>query len=671
MDGFLLLSFIFLIAGVVAVPIASKFGLGSVLGYLIAGIAIGPILQQLGIDVISLQHFAEFGVVMMLFLVGLELEPRMLWEMRNKLLGLGGLQVSITAIAVMGVAMALGQVWTVSLAIGLVFALSSTAIVLQTFNEKGLMKSDGGQAGFSVLLFQDIAVIPMLAFIPLLALPELADLAADSGGHGATDGHGTTTDHGDAEDSHGGDDHGTSLNLVDHLPGWLRTLVTIGAIAAVVVGGSLLTRPVFRFIALAKLRELFIATALMMVIGIALLMTLVGLSPALGTFLAGVVLANSEYRHELESDIDPFKGLLLGLFFITVGAGIDFGLLSQNFVNIVGLTLGLIALKAAVLFGLAIFFKIRGSDRWLMTLGLAQAGEFGFVLLSFTVANNVIPGELASQLLLVVALSMLLTPLLFIIHDRLIVPRYAVALEESDDEIDETGTVIIAGHGRFGGIVNRILLASGFTTVVLDHNSGTLDMLRTFGIKVFFGDATRPDMLHAAGIEEAKMLVVAIDNRHQATELVQYVSQNYPHVYIVARAINRDHVYELFAAGCRDIIREQFDSSVRAGRSALEALGIHPYDAERRIQGFVEQDRYALRELAPLYDPEIPAHQNEDYVNRAKELIAQQDEAMRGNAQFGARTDRGWMPPTMTAGQPAEEEVGPAAPDGAVPKPAE
>ena len=354
MEGFLVLAFVFLIAGVIAVPIASRLGLGSVLGYLIAGIALAPLLQALHVDIISLQHFAEFGVVMMLFLVGLELEPRLLWQMKTKLLGLGGLQVGVTAGLVMAVAMVFGLSWSVSLAIGLVFALSSTAIVLQTLNEKGLMKSDGGQASFSVLLFQDIAVIPMLAVIPLLALPELADLAqsADVTSHG-TDAGGA--DHG--SDDHG--DHGPGLNLVEGLPGWQRALVTIGAVAAVIVGGSFLTRPIFRFIAMAKLRELFTATALMMVIGIALLMTLVGLSPALGTFLAGVVLANSEYRHELESDIDPFKGLLLGLFFMTVGASIDFNLLFANVGMFLGLTIGLMALKAAVLLVLSFVFKVR------------------------------------------------------------------------------------------------------------------------------------------------------------------------------------------------------------------------------------------------------------------------------------------------------------------------
>lgn len=641
MDGFLTLAFLFLIAGVIAVPIASRLGLGSVLGYLIAGIAIAPLLQQLGVDVVSLQHFAEFGVVMMLFLVGLELEPRLLWQMKAKLLGLGGLQVVVTTGLVMAVAMLFNIGWSVSLAIGLVLALSSTAIVLQTLNEKSLMKSDGGQASFAVLLFQDIAVIPMLAFIPLLALPELMDIAqnVDVVGHGAE---------ATGADSHGGEeDHGPSLNLVDGLAGWQRGLVTIAAIAAVVVGGSFLTRPIFRFIAMAKLRELFTATALMMVIGIALLMTLVGLSPALGTFLAGVVLANSEYRHELESDIDPFKGLLLGLFFMTVGAGINFGLLFENFGIIVGLTIGLMALKAGVLLVLSFIFKVRGSDRWLFALGLAQAGEFGFVLLSFTVANHVIPRPIADQLLLVVALSMLLTPALFILYDKVIAPRFAVSQTKEADEIDEEGSVIIAGHGRFGGMVNRMLMQAGFKTVVLDHSSNQLDMLRTFGFKVFFGDATRPDLLHAAGIHEAKMLVIAIDDKEQTTQLVHYVTQNHPHVKIVARARDRNHVYELYSAGAREIIRETFDSSIRAGRSALEVLGFHPHDAERYVRGFVENDKHAIRQLAQVYDANIPIHENEAYVARAKELMAEQEAAMLGaqNA-FSNRADRGWTPPT-------------------------
>jgi CPA2 family monovalent cation:H+ antiporter-2 len=626
MTDFLLLAFIFLCAGVIAVPIASRLGLGSVLGYLIAGIAISPILALLGVDVLSIQHFAEFGVVMMLFLVGLELEPKMLWAMRARLLGLGGGQVGLTTLAVMAVCMALGQTWSISLAIGLVMALSSTAIVLQTLNEKGLMKSDGGQSSFSVLLTQDIAVIPILALLPLLALPELAGLAGDAA-HGADaahaaadaahgDGHGA--DHGDGHD----DGHGSGMSLVDGLNSWQTMLVTFGAVAAVILGGSFLTTPIFRFISGAGLRELFVAGALLIVIGIALLMSLVGLSPALGTFIAGVVLANSAYRHELESDIDPFRGLLLGLFFMSVGAGIDFGMLLANFGAIIAMTLGLMAIKAIILLGLAALFKIKGADKWLFALGLAQAGEFGFVLLSFTVAGNIIPSGLADLLLLVVALSMMLTPLLFILYDRVIAPRYAATGEEREmDTIDETSNIIVAGHGRVGGLVSRMLNAAGYKPTVIDFSSKQLDMIAQFGFKAYFGDATRPDMLHAAGIDEAKLIVIAIDGKEQISELVHYIHTTHPHVHIIARATDRMHVYELYANGCRDIIRETYDSSMRMGRSAFEAMGIPADKAQEIVDVFNDLDRRAMIESASVYKDGVPVTENPEYMERARELI--------------------------------------------------
>ena len=636
MTEFLLLAFVFLVAGVIAVPIASRLGLGSVLGYLIAGIVISPLLAALGVDIISIQHFAEFGVVMMLFLVGLELEPKMLWNMRTKLLGLGGFQVAGTTVLVMGIAMAFGQSWTIALAIGMVLALSSTAIVLQTLNEKGLMKSNGGQSSFSVLLFQDIAVIPMLAFIPLLAMPELMDLAGDAG-HGAAAGA-----HGDDHD-----DHGKSFNLVAGLPGWQAALVTVGAIGAVVLGGIYLTRPLFRFIAMAGLRELFVAAALMFVIGIALLMTVVGLSPALGTFLAGVVLANSEYKHELESNIDPFRGLLLGLFFMTVGAAIDFDLLFGEFGSIIGMTFGLIALKAGVLLVLSLIFKVQGQDRWLFGLGLAQAGEFGFVLLSFTVASEVIPQSVADRLLLVVALSMLLTPGLFILYEKVIAPRFVALQDREGDTVDEEGEVIIAGHGRFGGIVNRMLRAAGYSTTVLDYSAGHLDMLRSFGFKVFFGDATRPDLIHAAGIDKAKLLVVAIDGKEQINALVHYVRENHPHVPIISRAVDRQHCYDLYAMGVAEIIRETFDSSVRTGRSAFEQLGMHPFDAELVARKFAEDDRHILKEMAMVHDPDIPTSENEAYIEKSKTLMAEHEAQIFGKREaFDLDTDRGWQPPS-------------------------
>ncbi|WP_298910255.1 cation:proton antiporter [uncultured Aliiroseovarius sp.] len=612
---FMLITFTLFLAGVIAVPIASRFGLGSVLGYLVAGIAISPILHWAGADVIALQHFAEFGVVMMLFIVGLEMNPKSLWEMRSRIFVLGGLQVGITTGAVLAVCLAFGLPMTVGLAIGLVLALSSTAIVNQTLREKGLLRSDGGQASFSVLLMQDIAVIPMLALIPLLAMPELADTLAHGAGH---------------DDGHGG---GLNLSLVDGLNGWQTALVTLAAIAGVVFIGTYLTTPIFRFVAKARLRELFVTTALMMVLGIALLMTLVGLSPALGTFLAGVVMAGSEYRHELESDIDPFKGIFLGVFFITVGAGINFGLLGSNFGLIIGLTLGLILLKSAILLVLGRAFNLQGGDKWLFGLGLAQAGEFGFVLLSFTVANAVIPQDIADLLLLVVALSMLLTPALFILYDRVIAPKYSAQEEREADEIAGEAPIIIAGHGRFGGIVNRALRGAGYDTTVLDYSSEQLEMLRRFHISVHFGDATRPDLLHAAGIDEAKVLVIAIDDKEAITQLVRYMVEHHPHVHLVARAIDRNHVYDLWSVGCRDIIRETYDSSIRASRSVFEALGHSRAQAEKLLEEFEDADREAMLDLAGLYDINIPPLENEAYMARVDEMMEEWQEQLRGRMQ--------------------------------------
>ena len=594
MTDFLLIAFIFLFAGIVTVPLASRLGLGSVLGYLIAGIVISPALVLLEVDIIAVQHFAEFGVVMMLFLIGLELEPKLLWSMRARLLGLGGTQALLTAVALGGAAMLLGQDARMALAIGLVLTLSSTAIVLQTLTEKGWIRCDGGQASFSVLLFQDIAVIPMIALIPLLAAPELLDLATASTGG----------------------DHGSgSLNLVEHLPGWARALATFGAIGAVIAAGTFLTRPIFRFVSAANLRELFVAAALLFVIGIALLMSLVGLSPALGTFLAGVVLANSEYRHELEANIDPFKGLLLGLFFITVGAGVNFGLLFERPVTLVGLTVGLMALKALILFALSLKFKITGADRWMFTLGLAQAGEFGFVLLALSESSGVIPRAVSDQLLLIVALSMLLTPALFILYERVIAPRFAVAETRESDVIDQRCEIIIAGHGRVGGIVSRIMRGAGFNPTVIDYSSRQLEIIRAFKLQAYFGDATRPDLLRAAGIDEAKLFVIAIDDKDQITELVRHCTRHHPQLHVIARAITRDHVYDLYFAGCRDIIRETYDSSLRMGRSAFEALGYSRDQSERMVDSFNETDRSMMLRAAQHYDPALPLIENQEYID--------------------------------------------------------
>ena len=605
MESFLYQASIYLAAAVLAVPIAARLGLGSVLGYLAAGILIGPVLGLVGAETDDLQHFAEFGVVMMLFLIGLELEPKALWDMRHKLLGLGGAQVVLSTLVLMGVAMAYDQPWGVALAIGLTLALSSTAIVLQTLSEKGLMKTGGGRSVFSVLLTQDIAVIPILAFLPLIAVTLPAQISPD----------GSINLTGEKKG-----EYGSALSLVDGLPAWGVTLVTIGAVAAVILAGIFLTRPVFRFIHAARLREMYTALALLIVVSISFLMMLVGLSPALGAFLAGVVLASSEFRHELETDLEPFKGLLLGLFFITVGAGINFALLFADWPALLSMALLVILLKGIVLYCLAFVFKIKGRDRWLFTLGLAQAGEFGFVIAAFSLGQGVIPQDVAQILPMVIALTMLITPLLFILYE-LISRRMAESHGELEaDEIDEQGPVIIAGIGRFGQIVNRLVQGSGFNTVVLDHDIETIALMRRFGFKSFLGDPSRPDILHAAGIDTASILVVALDDPKAATRLVAYARKVRPDIHIIARAYDRVHVYNLYKAGANDIVREMFDSSLRAGRYALENLGLSEYEAAEAEHLFYAHDRDAVRQLAELWDPNIPTSKNDAYVARAREL---------------------------------------------------
>lgn len=606
MDSLLLQASIYLAAAVVAVPLAARLGLGSVLGYLAAGILIGPVMGLVGSETEELRHVAELGVVMMLFLIGLELEPRALWAMRDKLVGLGGLQVGVSTLAIGTGALILGFAPAMALAIGMIFALSSTAIVLQTLSEKGLMQTSGGRSIFSVLLTQDIAVIPMLALLPLLAAPAPAAIAPD----------GSLTRPALEHDTHAA--HG--LSLVDGLPGWQVTLITLAAVIAVILAGIYLTRPIFHFIHAARLREMYTALALLIVAGIAFLMMLVGLSPALGTFLAGVVLANSEFRHELESDLQPFKGLFLGLFFITVGAGINFPMLFRDPVGILGLTLAIIAIKGTVLFLLGRAFGLRGRAQWLFTLGLAQAGEFGFVLLGFSVQQGVLPGPDADRMLLVVALSMLITPLLFIAYD-LLSSRVA---EHSDahppDEIDETGPIIIAGIGRFGQIVHRLVRASGFDTVVLDHDMATIQSMRRFGVKSFFGDPTRPDLLHAAGLKSARVLVVALSDPVATSRLVRFARRERPDLHIVARARDRAHAFDLFQAGADNIVREMFDASLRAGRYVLENAGLSEWEAAESERAFYQHDREALLELAQLWDPSVAGPDNAAYVARAREL---------------------------------------------------
>jgi monovalent cation:H+ antiporter-2, CPA2 family len=604
MDSLLFQATLYLLAMVIAVPVMARLGLGSVLGYLAAGIVIGPVLGLVGSESADLQHVAEFGVVLMLFLIGLELEPRALWAMREKLLGLGGLQIAATSVIIFFIGLALHMDWRVALTVGMTLSLSSTAIVLQTLTEKRLMQTAGGRSAFSVLLMQDIAVIPFLAFLPLLALPGARAIAeAERGENVAT-------------------------ALIENMPGWGVTLVTLAAVAVVVLAGHFLVRPAYRFVHVARLREIQTAFALLIVVAIAALMVLVGLSPALGTFLAGVVLANSEFRHELESDIAPFKALLLGLFFITVGSGMDLDLFLSKPFQILLLTLTLMGFKGAVLYVLGRIFGLAGQNRWLFTLGLAQAGEFGFVLTSFAVAQRIVPERMAQTLLLVIVMSMLLTPLFFLVHDYLARQRAEGADTAPADEIDDQQPIIIAGVGRFGQVVNRMVTMSGFKTTVLDQDLKTIQLLREFGFKGFVGDPTRPELLRAAGLANAKVLVVCVDGRENATKLVQYARRQRPDLHIIARARDREHVFELYRAGANDIVREYFDSSLRIGRYVLENVGLSEYEASELQKLFFKLDRASVKELAEVWKPGVPVTKNPEYMARVKELNRELEAAL-------------------------------------------
>ena len=617
MESFLPQASIYLGTAVLVVPLAVRAGLGSVLGYLAAGILLGPIFGLAGAETADLQHFAEFGVVLMLFLIGLELEPRTLWDMRHKLLGLGGAQVVLTMAAVTGGLMMFGVSLSVALISGMIGALSSTAIVLQTLAEKNLMRTPGGRSAFSVLLTQDIAVIPMLALIPLLALPDT--MAIDASVIGITNPTEATTSEGAAE---------PLLTLIQQLPNWAATALTLATVAAIVLAGHYLSRPIFRFVHAARLPEMSTFISLLMVLGIAFLMMLVGLSPALGTFVAGVVLANSEFRHQLEADLKPFKGLLLGLFFMTVGVGINFAMLAREPFTVLGLTLGLIAIKAAVLYGLGLVFKLRSHDRWLFALGLAQGGEFGFLIVSFARSEGALPLAAGQMALLVVSLSMLLTPLLFIAQQQLAQRFPRKGAVHAPDEVDEKGRVIIAGIGRFGQVVNRLVRTSGVSTVVLDSDMGTIETMRRFGVKGFFGDPSRPELLMAAGLMEAQVLVVAVDHRENATKIVRFVRSVRPDIHIVARAMDRVHVYELYQAGANDTVRETFDSSVRAGRYVLENMGFSEYESAKLSQAYWRIDRGAMRDMAELWVPGQPVSENAAYIARAKQLDSDLETAM-------------------------------------------
>lgn len=568
LPDFLIGAFVYLAAAVVAAPIAARLDLGSVLGYLAAGILIGPsVLGLVGSEGQDVMHFAEFGVIVMLFLVGLELQPSKLWSLRKPILGLGGLQVLSTSAAIALASYFIGLDWKAALAAGLILAMSSTAIVIQSLKERGQLKTFAGQSSFSVLLFQDIAVIPMLALLPLLAIHQSAGPESSS--------------------------------LIAELPAWAQTLSVLAAVAAIVLAGRYLMRPLFRFVAQSGIREIFVAFALLIVVGITLMMQFVGLSAALGTFLAGVVLAESEYRHELEMDLDPFKGLLLAVFFMAVGAGIDFNLLLADPMQILGLVLGFVLLKLIVLYAIARIFRMNGPDSAHFAFSLAQGGEFAFVLISFCLGLGLLATGQAALLVAIVAMSMALAPLLMIANENFIQPLFARGGEiRNADVIDESAKVIIAGHGRFGMTVGRMLQGKGYKTVVLDHDAEQIDALRKFGFKLFYGDASRVDLLEAAGAHTAEVLVIAVDEREKISEIIATAKKHFPNLRIFARAFDRVHAYEVINAGVNDVYREVFSSSLDMAEHVLVALGQHPFEAHRAAKAFKNFDEKIIREQA-------------------------------------------------------------------------
>jgi glutathione-regulated potassium-efflux system protein KefC len=572
---------IYLTAAVVFVPIAARLRLGSVLGYLAAGCLIGPFGLRLVSNVENIMHFAEFGVVLMLFVIGLELDPARLWAMRKSVFGGGALQMLVCGGVLAGGALLAGLAWKAALIAGFAVALSSTAIAVQTMKERGLLGSQLGKAAFGVLLFQDIAAIPLIGIVPLFSEQSTGQVGSR----------------------------------------WLGFAKVVAAIVGVVVVGRFLTRPALRAIAKTGLREVFTAFALLLVMGIAQLMDLAGVSMALGAFLAGVLLASSEYRHALETDIEPFKGLLMGLFFIAVGMSINFGLLASAPVLLVSLVLGFVALK---LFGLhAISGRLgipKGQGPMFAAL-LSQGGEFAFVVFGVAREARVLPGDWDKLLTLVVALSMACTPLLVIGAEYLERRRSARHAREADTIESEDAPVIIAGFGRFGQIVGRLLFASGTRATVLDFDPDGIDMLRRFGFKVFYGDATRLDLLEAAGAHKAKVLVNAIDDVDSNLKLVDLVREHFPHLQIVARARNVPHWYQLRARGVTLVERELFDSALIAGRRVLEVLGVRPHEARERADKF---RRHNLALLEGLRDDQGDQSQRVARVREARDELERQ-----------------------------------------------
>nr|CBX82298.1 Glutathione-regulated potassium-efflux system protein kefB [Erwinia amylovora ATCC BAA-2158] len=586
---------LYLCAAVIAVPIAARLGIGAVLGYLLAGIAIGPWGLGFISDVQEILHFSEMGVVFLMFIIGLELKPSKLWELRRSIFGVGAAQVLLSAAVLGGILWLTDFSWQAATIGGIGLAMSSTAMALQLMRDKAMNRNESGQLGFSVLLFQDLAVIPALALVPLLA--------------GSDSGH---TD-------------------------WMKLGMKVLAFAGLLVGGRYLLRPIFRFIAASGVREVFTAAALLLVLGFALFMDALGLSMALGTFIAGILLAESEYRHELEIAIDPFKGLLLGLFFISVGMALNLGVLYTHMTEILTGVLLLVAVKTAVLYLLARVYGLRSSERLQFSGVLSQGGEFAFVLFSAASSANLFSGDQMPLLLVTVTLSMMTTPLLMQGVDKILRHRFNEVDDNQEKPFveDDKPQVIVVGFGRFGQVVARLLMANERRITVLERDISAVSLMRRYGYKVYYGDATQLELLRAAGAETAQSLVITCNGPEDAMAIVHLCQQHFPHLHILARARGRVEAHELLQAGVTQFSRETFSSALELGRKTLMSLGMHPHQAFRAQQHFRRLDMRMLREL-------MPNHDDSQQISRVKEARRELEEIFRAELRHEKRQFDGW-----------------------------
>tara|TARA_R110002049_G_scaffold183679_2_gene351631 strand:- start:5272 stop:7152 length:1881 start_codon:yes stop_codon:yes gene_type:complete len=606
MTGSLLFeAIVFLLGAIICVSIAKRFGLSSVIGYLLAGVIIGPyVLGFIGQEGEDILHFAEFGVVMMLFLIGLEIEPKNFWNMRKTILGMGGLQVAGTMLLSYFLFTLLGFDWKVSLVISMAVALSSTAIALQTIKEKGLMDTTFGNSSFSILLFQDIIVIFMLGFLPLLS---------------------------NTENTSAANNHSETGNLLDSLPMGFQTLAIILSVVIIIVAGKYLIVPMLRKVAKTDVRELLIASAFLIVFAISFLMEFVGLSPALGAFLGGVVLSNSEFKHELESTLEPFKNLLLGLFFMAVGASINFIVIAKSPLTIGGILLAIIVLKALVLFVVGRVFSLKLDQRLLLTFSLAQIGEFAFVLLSFAFGLNLLNQEQMDMMLVITALSMSITPIISMINERLILPNIGTkeSVKRPMDHIAKSQKIILVGFGHFGSTIGRFLRSHGVEATILDQDSNRVDFLRKMGFEVYYGDATRLDLLESAGIAEAKIVICATNKLSVSKAISKIIKDKYPHVELMIRTKNRYDAYELLNLGNENIYRESLDTSLSLAKDVLSKMGFRKYTLNRQVQNFIKYDEESLRRLSS------EAKDEKNYIFKARIELAQQEKFLNEDFKRG------------------------------------